>query len=138
MPFLHLINHEKTVVFSQVVGTVSFEDITTSLINLGNSPDIPDNYHFLIDIRRCKIMQSFEQAQTIVNTWKLSKNKFSQKVILLATTPALYGEMRMTATLAQIRGFNATVAGSESEACSLLDLSEFPTNEQFDNEGISI
>ncbi len=138
MPILHLINHEKKIVFARIVGDIPTDEVVDCLLKCGKSSKIPENYNILIDLRFCSKSRSYEDAKKIIDAWTFASNKFAKKCIFLATETLFFGEIRMTATLAELKGYDAHAVPTENEACRLLGITTFPSDEQFDADGFEL
>lgn len=135
MPFQHLVSPKDNTVFTRVIGDVSTEEVVGDIRKFGESSKIPDNFHILIDLRQSVRLRSYDAAKRIVDAYAISLGKFSNKIVFLALEVAFYGASRMTATLAEMKGYDAHATKIEEEACKLLGIKSFPSEEQFLKDG---
>ena len=138
MPLLHIVNLEENTVFVRVVGEVQTEDVVDTIDKFGKSPKIPNNVNVLIDLRQSKRARNYDNANKIVDTMGNYPEKYSAKIVYLASGDAYYGASRMTATLAEMKGYDAHVSRSEEEACGLLGVKSIPSDEQFATDGFEL
>ena len=138
MPFQYFVNQEDDMVFARVVGHISADDVISHLRKLGISPKVPNNLNLLIDLRESKKARNFGEAERIVDAYSYALEKHSRKVVFLALDTALYGSSRIITSLAQTKGYNAHSTKSEEEACELLGIQSFPSDEQFNQNGFEL
>jgi hypothetical protein len=138
MPILHFVNHKEKTVFARIIGDIPTNEVISSLRKLGESSKVPDNYNILIDLRQCRKSRSYDDAQRILDAWSFASSKYSQKCVFLASETVFWGEIRMTAALAELKGYDAHATQSEDEACELLGITTLPSDEQFARDGFEL
>ena len=138
MPLLHIANQEENTVFVRVIGEVQTEDVVDAINKFGKSPKIPNNFNVLIDLRQSKRSRDYDNAKRIVAAMASYPEKYSAKIVYLASGDVYFGASRMTATLAEMEGYDAHVTRSEEKACELLGVKSLPSDEQFATDGFEL